>query len=78
MIAKTISCLVTTPIAPKEPPKAKEPVSPINILAGGALNHRNPIEAPIIAPQKQQPRLLPQCKELINIQQKLYSPLHNL
>ena len=52
VIAKTISCFVTTPTAPKEPPRAREPVSPINILAGGALNHKNPIEAPIIAPQK--------------------------
>ena len=35
-----------------EPPRASEPVSPIKILAGGALNHKKPIEAPIIAPQK--------------------------
>ena len=52
VIAKTISCFVTTPTAPKEPPNAKEPVSPINIFAGGALNQRKPIDAPIIAPQK--------------------------
>ena len=36
----------------KEPPKEREPVSPINIFAGGALNHRNPKQAPIIEPQK--------------------------
>ena len=52
VIANTISCFVVTPIAPKEPPKANEPVSPINILAGGALNHKKPIDAPMIAPQK--------------------------
>ncbi len=39
------------PTAPREPPKAKEPVSPINIFAGGALNQRKPMHAPIIEPQ---------------------------
>ena len=34
----------------KEPPKANEPVSPINIFAGG-LNHKNPKHAPMIEPQ---------------------------
>ena len=52
VMAKTISCFVIIPIAPKEPPKASEPVSPIKIFAGGALNHKNPIQAPIIEPQK--------------------------
>ena len=52
VIAKTISCFVIIPTAPKEPPNDKDPVSPINILAGGALNHKNPKHAPIIAPQK--------------------------
>ena len=42
VIAKTISCLVIMPTAPKEPPKDNEPVSPIKILAGGALNHKKP------------------------------------
>ena len=51
VMARTISCFVATPTAPKDPPKASEPVSPINIFAGGALNHKKPIEAPIIAPQ---------------------------
>ena len=51
VIAKTISCFVITPTAPKEPPRAKEPVSPINIYAGGALNHKKPKQAPIIEPQ---------------------------
>ena len=37
---------------PNAPPKAKEPVSPINTLAGGALNHKKPRADPIIAPQK--------------------------
>ena len=29
-----------------------EPVSPIKIFAGGALNHKKPRQEPIIAPQK--------------------------
>ena len=28
VIAKTISCLVIIPIAPKDPPKERDPVSP--------------------------------------------------
>ena len=52
VIANTISCFVTTPTAPKDPPRASEPVSPMKIFAGGALNQRNPIDEPIIAPQK--------------------------
>ena len=52
VIAKTISCFVIIPTAPSDPPSAKDPVSPINIFAGGALNHRNPRHAPIIDPQK--------------------------
>ena len=51
VIAKTISCLVIIPTAPNEPPKDNEPVSPIKILAGGALNHRKPKHEPISAPQ---------------------------
>ena len=52
VIAKTISCLVIIPTVPKDPPKANDPVSPINILAGGALNHKKPKHAPIIDPKK--------------------------
>ena len=52
VIAKTISCFVIIPIAPSEPPRDKDPVSPIKILAGGALNHKKPKQDPIIAPQK--------------------------
>ena len=40
------------PTAPKDPPRANEPVSPINIFAGGALNHKNPKHDPIIAHTK--------------------------
>ena len=39
------------PTAPNEPPKAKDPVSPIKIFAGGALNQRKPKQEPIIAPK---------------------------
>ena len=35
-----------------EPPKESEPVSPINILAGGALYQRKPKQAPTTEPQK--------------------------
>ena len=51
-MARTISCLVIIPTAPRDPPKDKDPVSPIKILAGGALNHRKPKQEPMIAPQK--------------------------
>ena len=40
------------PTAPNRPPSDNEPVSPIKILAGGALNHKNPKHEPMIAPQK--------------------------
>ena len=42
VIAKTISCFVIIPTPPNDPPKASDPVSPINIFAGGALNHKKP------------------------------------
>ena len=34
-----------------EPPSDNEPVSPIKILAGGALYHKKPKHEPTIAPQ---------------------------
>ena len=51
VMAKTISCFVIIPTAPNDPPSAKDPVSPMKILAGGALNHKNPRQAPMIDPQ---------------------------
>ena len=36
------------PIAPRDPPSDKDPVSPINILAGGALNHKKPKHGDIV------------------------------
>ena len=51
MMPSTISCLVATATAPMPPPSASEPVSPMKILAGGALYQRKPRPAPIIAPQ---------------------------
>ena len=50
-MASTTSCLVATAIAPSAPPSASEPVSPMKIIAGGALNQRNPRPAPTSAPQ---------------------------
>ena len=38
--------------AAKEPPNDKDPVSPIKILAGGALYQRKPRQDPTIDPQK--------------------------
>ena len=52
MIAKTISCLTIIAIAANDPPKESEPVSPIKILAGGALYQRKPKHEPTIDPQK--------------------------
>ena len=40
--ASTISCLVATAIVPNMPPSASDPVSPMKIEAGGALNQRKP------------------------------------
>ena len=51
MMASTNSCLVATAMAPSTPPSASEPVSPMKIAAGGALNHRKPRPAPTTAPQ---------------------------
>ena len=41
------SFFVITLIAPIAAPADNEPVSPINIFAGGALNHKKPNPAPI-------------------------------
>ena len=51
-MARTNSCRVATDIAPSAPPNANDPVSPMNTLAGGALNHKKPRLAPIRAPHK--------------------------
>ena len=50
-IISTISCLVATATAPSAPPSARLPMSPMNTAAGGALNHRKPMPAPISAEQ---------------------------
>ena len=52
IIAKTISCFTMIAIAAKDPPKESDPVSPINIFAGGALYQRKPKHAPTTDPQK--------------------------
>ena len=51
MIIKTNSCLEAEAVTPITPPSDKEPVSPIKTIAGGALNHRKPNPAPMIAPK---------------------------
>ena len=45
------SFLIKTAIQPSVPPSASEPTSPIKIVAGWQLNHRNPKLAPMIAEQ---------------------------
>ena len=50
-MTNTSSCLVATLDIPITPPRDNEPVSPMKISAGGALNHKKPIDAPMIAPQ---------------------------
>ena len=52
IIARTISCFTIIATVANEPPKESDPVSPIKILAGGALYHRKPKHAPTIEPQK--------------------------
>ena len=52
IIPKTISCFVIILTAHKEQPNDRDPVSPIKILAGGALYHRKPKHDPTIEPQK--------------------------
>ena len=52
IIAKTISCFTIIATAAKDPPKDKDPVSPMKIFAGGALYQRKPRQDPTIAPQK--------------------------
>ena len=46
MKINAISLCKIIEIAAKIPPKASDPVSPINILAGFLLNNKNPIKAP--------------------------------
>jgi hypothetical protein len=50
-MASTNSCFTATATVPSNPPSASEPVSPMKICAGGALNHRKPSPAPIKAEQ---------------------------
>ncbi len=52
IIARTISCFTIIATEAMEPPKDNEPVSPINILAGGALYQRKPKHDPTMEPQK--------------------------
>ena len=51
IIAKTISCFTIIATAAIDPPSDNDPVSPINIFAGGALYHRKPRQDPTIEPQ---------------------------
>ena len=52
IIASTISCFTIIAIAASDPPRDRDPVSPIKIFAGGALYQRNPKHAPTTEPQK--------------------------
>ena len=70
IIASTISCLTIIATAAKEPPKDKEPVSPIKIFAGGALYQRKPRQDPTIAPQKIAVSPTPEYIVFVNILKK--------
>ena len=70
IMAKTISCLTMIATAAKEPPKERDPVSPIKILAGGALYHRKPKQDPTIAPQKIAISPTLECIVSVNIPKK--------
>ena len=50
--ANTISCLTIIAIKAMNEPIESEPMSPIKIWAGYVLNHKKPIPAPIMAPQR--------------------------
>ena len=63
------------PTAPNDPPKAKDPVSPINILAGGALNHKKPRQDPIIDPQKIDASPTPTIYEISKYSEKTMLPV---
>ena len=73
IMAKTISCLTMIATAAKEPPKERDPVSPIKILAG-ALYQRKPRQEPTIAPQKIAVSPTPECTVFVNIQKKIIFP----
>ena len=53
-ISNAISCFEIKLTAPKKAPNAREPVSPMKIFAGGALNHKKPKLAPTIDPSTTQ------------------------
>ena len=52
MINRIISWRTARAVEPKKAPNDSEPVSPINTIAGGALNHKKPNPAPTRAPAK--------------------------
>ena len=51
IIARTISCFTIIATAANDPPRDRDPVSPMNIFAGGALYQRKPRQDPTIDPQ---------------------------
>ena len=52
MMISRSSVWVITAKAPIAPPRPSEPVSPMKIEAGNALNHKKPIEAPTKQPAR--------------------------
>ena len=74
-MAKTISCFTIIAIAANEPPKESEPVSPMKILAGGAL-YQKPKQAPTIDPQNTQAPQHLEYIEFEDIPKKSYFQLH--
>ena len=48
MMTSRIAVFVTSASAPRSPPSASEPVSPMKMRAGAAFHQRNPVAAPVI------------------------------
>lgn len=57
--SRSISCLVSIDIIPSVAPRQREPVSPINILAGCVLYTKNPNRNPVIANENRAISLYP-------------------
>ena len=53
MMISRISVFVITASPAIAPPRPSEPVSPMKIVAGNALNHRKPTHAPTRQPAEQ-------------------------
>ena len=74
IINKTISCLIIMLIEPKAAPIDKEPVSPIKIFAGCALNHKKPKHEPTKAEPNTANSPAPGIKNKFRYSEKILFP----